>query len=334
MQSFGEFMQKWLYGESGYYRNLHIGKEGDFYTSISVSEFFGYTLGYYLQAQLNSLQNQKIAIVEIGAERGNLISDIAFFLKENFLNFHKIDFLILEPLKSLHNIQNQTFLQKIDSKNLLIVEDFQSIKSLHYDFIFYCSNELLDAFPCELYYQGQIAFIEDNILSFKKAPKPIEQIAQKFHLQISEIPLYIEEFIKNCNNCAKNWMFLTFDYGSLETRNEFSLRLFEKHSTKNLFISPKSTEYDKSFLESFNKCDITYDVNFTIWNNYFETIGAKKLFCHRQNRALVDMGLDKVGEWYIAKYGLQSFMKHSAKIRTLLEPGLLGERFLGMAFVK
>ena len=84
MQSFGEFMQKWLYGESGYYRNLHIGKEGDFYTSVSVSEFFGYTLGYYLQEQLNSVQNQKIAIVEIGAERGNLISDIAFFLKENF----------------------------------------------------------------------------------------------------------------------------------------------------------------------------------------------------------------------------------------------------------
>ncbi|WP_158654859.1 SAM-dependent methyltransferase [Helicobacter mesocricetorum] len=334
MQRFGEFMQEWLYGEGGYYRSLRIGKEGDFYTSVSVSEFFGYTLAYYLQQQLNLLPNQKIAIIEIGAERGNLISDIAFFLQENYKDFKKIDFLILEPLKPLHNIQKQNFLQKIDSKEPFIVEDFQAIKSLHYDFIFYCSNELLDAFPCELYHQEQMAFIENDTLRFQKAPAPIEQIARKFNLQISEIPLGVEEFIKNCDDCAKNWMFLTFDYGSLESRNEFSLRFFEKHTTKNLFISPKSTEYDKSFLESFGQYDITYDVNFAIWNSHFQSIGAKKLFCHRQNRALVDMGLDKVGEWYIAKYGLESFMKNSSKIRTLIEPGLLGERFFGMAFVK
>ncbi|MDE5603846.1 MAG: SAM-dependent methyltransferase [Helicobacter sp.] len=192
----------------------------------------------------------------------------------------------------------------------------------------------MDAFACELYYQGEIAFIKDNILTFKKAPKPIEQIARKFNLQISEIPLGVEEFIKNCDDCVKNWMFLTFDYGSLKTRDEFSLRFFQKHTTKNLFISPKSIEYDKSLLESFGQYDITYDVNFTIWKSYFQCIGAKELFCHRQNRALVDMGLDKVGEWYIAKYGLESFMKNSSKIRTLIEPGLLGERFFGMAFVK
>lgn len=39
-QSFGEFMQMWLYGEEGYYRKVRVGKTGDFYTNVSVGKFF------------------------------------------------------------------------------------------------------------------------------------------------------------------------------------------------------------------------------------------------------------------------------------------------------
>jgi len=37
---FSEYMQDWLYGESGYYRDFKdIGKSGDFYTAVSTVGF-------------------------------------------------------------------------------------------------------------------------------------------------------------------------------------------------------------------------------------------------------------------------------------------------------
>lgn len=78
-QSFGEFMQMWLYGEEGYYRKVRVGKTGDFYTNVSVGKFFGFTLGFYLQEILKT-QKGRIAIIEIGSEKGDLIADIAEFL--------------------------------------------------------------------------------------------------------------------------------------------------------------------------------------------------------------------------------------------------------------
>ena len=44
MQPFSHLMQQWLYGKEGYYQNHKIGKDGDFYTSVSVSPFLDIAL--------------------------------------------------------------------------------------------------------------------------------------------------------------------------------------------------------------------------------------------------------------------------------------------------
>ena len=42
MIRFSEYFNFWLYGKDGYYTNYkNIGKEGDFFTSVSVTPFFG-----------------------------------------------------------------------------------------------------------------------------------------------------------------------------------------------------------------------------------------------------------------------------------------------------
>ena len=42
MIRFSEYFQDWLYGENGYYSKYNsIGKDGDFYTAVSTSKFFG-----------------------------------------------------------------------------------------------------------------------------------------------------------------------------------------------------------------------------------------------------------------------------------------------------
>ena len=317
-------MQEWLYGENGYYREKHIGKKGDFFTSVSVSAFFGYTIAEFLKDKID----KNTAIVEIGAEKGDLISDIALYLKENQIitNYH-----IIEPLSELRAIQKATFYQKTKSDSLSIFSDFAPLKD-KYERILFVANELFDAFVCDLYYKESLAFIEDSKLVFEEAPQECKNIAQSLNLEITEIPKEAESFVENLSKCAQKWLFLTFDYGEITGRNEFSLRIYKDHKTQNFFSSQNPLKYDNSLLSLFQKCDITYDVNFNFWGNVFKKYDAREVFLHRQNRALVDMGLDRVGEWFIERFGLENFIKQSAKIRSLISPSLLGERFLGACY--
>ncbi|CAM2923699.1 SAM-dependent methyltransferase [Helicobacter burdigaliensis] len=324
MQKFSEFMQEWLYGENGYYRTLRVGKKGDFYTSVSVSAFFGYSIANYLLEFLQNYTNKHLAIVEIGAEKGNLISDVAFYLQHK-TGLKNVEFATLEPLLELHTTQKETFSNVCKGPNLRVFQNFKELKEEKFDFIIYLSNELLDAFACELYYKGKMAFVEDFTLQFL----PKENLDSNF---IGEIPVGACEFVKELESCAKEWLFITFDYGSKQKRGEFSLRFYKEHSTQNLFKNEKEQNFDLK--ENFGKWDITYDVDFSLWEEEFKKAGAKELFFGRQNRILVDFGLDKVGEWYIHTFGLESFMHHSSKIRTLIDPALLGERFFGIGFLK
>ena len=118
--TFGNFMQQWLYGHTGYYHKAHVGKNRDFYTNVSVGKFFGYTLGFYLRTILHSLNPKgRVALVEIGSEKGDLIADVAEF----FQCFNDtLEYATLEPLASLQNLQQKTFAQRLrkDKKRLKI----------------------------------------------------------------------------------------------------------------------------------------------------------------------------------------------------------------------
>lgn len=325
-QSFGCLMQDWLYGKNGYYHKPRVGKVGDFYTNVSVGKFFGFTLGFYLLGILKSLKG-RVAIVEIGGEKGDLIADIAEFL--NLHNQRNVEFWTLEPLVELQRIQKTNFYQRF-GEELQIATQIEDLKGI--DTALFVSNELLDAFSCELVFKGEMAFVERGEIVFDKANTEILGLAREFNVVIGEIPLGALEFVQNLTKAVPKWLFLSFDYGAIEARNTFSLRIFSQHQTRNLFPNPESKACDSTLLELFGKVDLTYDVNFSLWRKVFLLAGGKEYFLSRQNRALVDMGLDKMCEWYIAHFGLEYYMTQSARLRTLISPGALGERFFGMCF--
>ncbi|MDD6055737.1 MAG: SAM-dependent methyltransferase [Helicobacter sp.] len=328
--SFANFMQEWLYGEGGYYKKARVGKCGDFYTSVSVGRFFGYCIGFYLSGILSGKKG-RAAIVEIGAEKGDLIADIAefFTLFENGLN---CDFVTLEPFVSLQELQKERFKSRL-GRELVCVGDFRILREKNYDFVIFVNNELLDAFPCELVCGDKMAFVKKVeskfYLEFQKASDEVLKVAKRLNLQKSEIPLSAFSFINSLASVAREWLFLGFDYGSLESRGEFSLRLYNNHKVESLF---DKAQCRAELLECFKKTDLTYDVNFSLWRAAFLRAGAKEIFLKHQNRALVDMGLDKACELYIEKFGLESYMKHTSKIRHLISPGGFGERFFGFCY--
>lgn len=325
-QSFGALMQEWLYGAEGYYRKVRVGKAGDFYTNVSVGKFFGFTFGFYLQGILKA-QKGRVAIVEIGSEKGDLIADIAEFLR--LQGQEGIEFWTLEPLQELQRIQRENFYQRlgIELQTATKLGDLSGLETA-----LFVSNELLDAFACELVFKGEIAFVEGGELVFRKANAEILELAKAFNVEIGEIPLGAFEFAESLSQVAPQWLFLGFDYGAIGARNSFSLRLYTQHQTQNLFPNPTSKFCDSELLKWFGKVDLTYDVNFALWRKTFLRAGGREYFLCVQNRALVDMGLDKMCEWYIAHFGLEHYMAQSSKIRTLISPGALGERFFGMCF--
>lgn len=320
---FSKYMQEWLYGKDGYYRHSKIGVSGDFYTSASVSDIFGYSIANYI----SKLITKNTAIVEIGANTGDLIASVAYFI-----NNHNIEakYITIEPLKELVKIQQNTFNQRIKDKELITTDNFESLKS--YDNIIFISNELFDAFPCEIYDSEDMAFIEHGNLIFKKANNKIKQIAKKFNIQRGEIPI-LDDFFKNLESLQK-WYFISFDYGLVERKDEFTLRFYKNHKTRNLFLSPNKRKYKRDFIHDFGQCDITYEVNFEILKDYFLSLNAKEVLFGRQNRILVDMGLDMACNWYIEHFGFESYSKESSKIRTLIDPSFLGERFFGFCYCK
>ncbi|MDD2449714.1 MAG: hypothetical protein PHG10_08615, partial [Sulfurimonas sp.] len=72
MSRFSEYMSEWLYSDDGYYATYKaIGKEGDFYTSVSTSKFFGGSVAKHIISLVDEGFLSKDAVIcEIGAHHG------------------------------------------------------------------------------------------------------------------------------------------------------------------------------------------------------------------------------------------------------------------------
>jgi SAM-dependent MidA family methyltransferase len=102
--SFARFMELALYAPGlGYYETQReIGREGDFYTSVSVGGLFGEMLAFEFARRLESLsssaENQTLQIVEAGAHKGELAADILRWMKRwkpGLLS--RLEYWLIEP---------------------------------------------------------------------------------------------------------------------------------------------------------------------------------------------------------------------------------------------
>lgn len=165
MRSFGNYMQEWLYGEKGYYKKALIGQKGDFYTSVSLSKFFGGAVAFYI---IKLLEEEKLflplKIVEIGAHHGHFLSDIANFLNALSVGvMEQCEFVSCEPLKELQKLQRTIFKQatQLDLSSCSLEElDFKEKSA------FVISNELFDAFACEIIKDNKMLLLPMIIRAF------------------------------------------------------------------------------------------------------------------------------------------------------------------------
>jgi SAM-dependent MidA family methyltransferase len=136
--SFARFMEMALYHpEHGYYfrGQSHIGKAGDFYTSVSVGSLFGEMLAFWLARELPG----PIQIAEAGANDGSLARDILT------ANRQQVEYFIIEPSARLQDLQRQTLANFQNVYWVNAIEELPPIKGA------IISNELLDAFPAHVF---------------------------------------------------------------------------------------------------------------------------------------------------------------------------------------
>lgn len=327
MKKFSDYMYDWLYGEQGYYSKYkEIGKEGDFYTSVSSSKFFGGSIAKHIISVIDEgFLPRDTTICEIGAHKGYLLADIVQFiytLRPELLE--TLSFAIVERFDFLQAEQRKYFQESFG--DAVSLHQVKSLKELDLPNAFFIANEIFDAFSCELIHDNKIGAYKDGKIVFEQEDAWVSEKAAKYHKDRGEIAVGYEEFALEMKGAAKTFEFMTYDYGEMQARPDFSIRVYKDHEVFPLF--DESLILDKVFSVS----DITYDVCFEHLKDAYEEAGIKMCDFKTQALALVDMGLLELLEMLKDKGGEEMYLHEVERAKQLILPAFLGERFKMIRF--
>ena len=315
-------MHEWLYGKEGYYKQFKaIGKSGDFYTAVSASSFFGASIAnhFYKMIQEGSAKSDGW-LIEIGAHQGYLICDMIQWL-------YTCDPTLVQTLK-FAIVERQPEVQKAQTKyiqerfgNDVQVKHFSDISEVEAEYAYIVANEIFDAFACELLKDEKIAVVNEHKISWTDAPKDMLLWAKKHRLTKGEIAIGYEEFAMQMASGIEHCDFVTFDYGEKYVRNDFSIRVYSKHEVYPLFDEALDLQ------KAFKKDDITYDVNFSHVSEAFISAGFKEEAYETQARALIRFGIIDILEQFSKQTTPARYASEADKIKTLISPTMMGDRF-------
>lgn len=335
MQRFSSYFNSWLYEDDAYYTKYKkIGKDGDFFTSVSTSSFFG---GSIAKRIIKSIEEKKLpsntTILEIGAHHGYLLADVIQFiytLKPSLLK--SLNFAIVEKYEDLRlkqkNYLQECFANEINFKHY---EDISKVK-LKSAFVF--ANEIFDCFACDLVYTNkqnhlELAKVKNHEISFFKClDEDILEHCKKYNITKGEIALSYKNFVDTLCKNITNFEFLSFDYGDKYPRNDFSSRIYKNHQVYSLF------EDDLDLKSLYKKSDITYDVHFDFLIDLFKQNGISNINFSTQGKTLIDFGILELLEILKANVSENTYLKETQKVKILLEPTGMGDRFKSLYIKK
>ncbi|SFV60464.1 COG1565: Uncharacterized conserved protein [hydrothermal vent metagenome] len=326
---FSEYMNEWLYGEDGYYKGFKaIGKEGDFYTAVSTSPFFGAAIANYLYKNIESGKIARDALlVEIGAHQGHLLGDMIQWLYSCDSSLvESMRFAIVERQPEVQEAQREYFKERFGSD--VQIEQYYSLGELNEPYAFVVSNEIFDAFPCELINNGNIAIVEDDTIKWERAPEAILNKVSSYNQTKGEVGVGYDKFASEISKSFNECDFVSFDYGEKYVRNDFSIRIYKKHETLPLF------DDEVILANEFKKSDITYDVNFQDVIDSFVSAGFSLESYETQARALIRFGLIEMLEDFARQTTESIYLREVDKVKTLISPTIMGDKFKLIHFRK
>lgn len=327
--TFSDYMNAWLYGPSGYYSTYKtIGKEGDFYTAVSSSKYFGGAIANFLLRRIKEgALSSGVTVCEIGAHKGYLLVDMIEFIYTLEPDLLKtLEFVIVERFDHLQEAQRSYFRDAFG--DAVALRHVKSLEELSLDEAFFVANEIFDAFGCDLIYEGKIAHVKNHTVLFEDHDDSVLATAARYGQTKGEVARGYEAFAQSMARAAVKSEFVTFDYGDVTVRNDFSARIYANHQVFPLF------EEGLSLQALFGKSDLTYDVNFSHLIDAYKTAGFEKVAYKTQLAALVDFGMIELLELLKKHANQTTYLIESGKIKTLIDPSIMGERFKMVHFKK
>ncbi len=300
---FDEYMDNCLYSKFGFFNTevVRSSKEGDFLTSPEVSKYFGLIIANFINQQLKEGD-----ILEVGAGTGSLAEEIDKYVNKNL-------YLLENSSTALEILNNKKFEtdkkpEKFSNKNIGIIY----------------MNELLDNVPCSIGVHIDNKWYEKIINTKKeKFEYDLVEIRKENHEWIEkynfkpiqgvelEIQLNSEKLLNNFINIFNPNYFLIFDYG-------YEYKDRDKKPYSSLIRTYKEHHLSSEPLEFPGETDITYDVNFTFLEKYFESKGYKVELLLQSNF------LDKYGFENIYKKLKDNYQKFSDIEKLKIKSQLVG----------
>ena len=310
--SFRDYMEMCLYyPEIGYYTSPRekIGRNGDFFTSSSVSPAFGAMIARQLLEMWEATNESDFTVVEYGAGTGLLCHDILHYFKENVSRYPQLNYVIIEK-----NGTHQNGITFADKK----IETFNSIEDVADVTGCVLSNELVDNFPVhlvemkdelkEVYIDYRDGFIE----VLKPAKSELLQYFMEIGVELpygfrAEVNLQAVDWMKEVADALDKGFIMTIDYGS------YSGELYRESKKRGTVMCYRKHSLSEDPFVHIGQQDITSHVNFSAlqhWGGYY---GLENCGYSTQADFLLSLGYrDYVGKRRITSEDIISIARREA----------------------
>lgn len=319
---FDRFMAAALYDPAGgyYARGTgQVGRDGDFFTSVSAGPVFGRLLAIHLAACWRDAGRPgRWRILEVGAHDGRLAADILDALPGIDPDADAAaEYAIVEPLDPLAAAQRGRL-----GHRATVVRHADELSPLPGVLV---ANEVLDALPCRLVESTGDGWLEigvglDDDGAFAFVPiGPADDLALPHRPAgyRTEVRTGLAEFIRGFLPALSPARMLWIDYGYerddyyAEGRREGTLRTFSRHHAGD---DP---------LDAPGSRDISAHVDFTALREAIEACGGEVLRFENQGRFLTETARP----WLLSLEGRTDAAKALRNFQTLTHPAHLGARF-------
>lgn len=274
--TFAEVMELALYHpEHGYYGRgpLRIGREGDFFTAVSVGPLYGLLLAQLAEKIWRALgEPEDFTVIEQGAHDGQLMEDVARGLESMASPLAtRARFLIVEANEKYRAAQSARLTSLLGARLSWAREPAELGDGPAH--AFFMTNELLDAFPVHrVRWTGgawveRVVALSDDGQSFVWRDAPLSDARVKDEVDrlpgglppgyTTEVHPASVEWVRQIGRAAFRGAVLIADYG-LEDHEYYSveridgtIRRYHDHKT------------DGEVLQNLGECDLTAHINFT-----------------------------------------------------------------------
>ncbi len=262
---FDRFMERALYDpEAGYYASgkSAIGRQGDFFTNVSIGPVFGEVLaGQFVEMWRGLGRPSDFVLIEQGAGDGRLARDVLEALASTPLA--GVPLIFIEPSDALRKTQAG----KLVGHNVSWVDDATALPDLcgvHY------SNELFDAFPVHLVRSTGDGWAElhvdheNNAFIWREMPVAGElaEIVPAFPIRpkgfTAEVCFSHRPLLRTLAAKMLRGFLLAVDYGMSQES------LLAEHRTDGTLSCYRGHRRDSNPLEAPGDKDLTAHVNFSL----------------------------------------------------------------------